>query len=99
MMRIAYICADPGVPIFGRKGSSIHVQEVIRALIGQGAAVELFATRRGGDPPSDLAPVPYFQLPPPPKGDTRQREASAKMANGALRTLLRERAPFDLVYE
>ena len=32
-MRIAYICADPGVPVCGCKGASIHVQEVIRALV------------------------------------------------------------------
>ena len=98
-MRIAYICADAGVPVFGRKGSSIHVQEVIRALIGHGAAVELFATRRGGAPPSDLAGVPCFSLPEPPKAATRQREEAAMVANGALRTMLQTRAPFDLVYE
>ena len=98
-MRIAYICADAGVPVFGRKGSSIHVQEVIRALIGHGAAVELFATRRGGAPPSDLAGVPCFPLPEPPKAVTRQREEAAIVANGALRTMLQKRAPFDLVYE
>ena len=31
-MRVAYVCADPGVPVFGRKGCSIHVQEVLREL-------------------------------------------------------------------
>ena len=40
-MRIAYVSADLGVPVFGRKGCSIHVQEVIRALTAQGAEVEL----------------------------------------------------------
>jgi len=50
-MRIAYICADPGVPAFGRKGCSVHVQEILRAFRGCGARVELFATRLGGDPP------------------------------------------------
>jgi hypothetical protein len=50
-MRVAYICADPGVPVFGRKGGSVHVQEVIRALSRQGLQVDLFATRLDGDPP------------------------------------------------
>jgi starch synthase len=36
-MRIAYICADPGIPVFGQKGCSIHVQEVIRAFRQLGA--------------------------------------------------------------
>src|SRR5207245_2286466 len=44
-MRIAYVCADPGVPVFGRKGCSVHVQEMLRALQGHGAGVDLFAAR------------------------------------------------------
>src|SRR5437667_4925419 len=44
MMRIAYITADPGVPVFGRKGCSIHVQEVLRAMAKLGAQIDLFAT-------------------------------------------------------
>src|SRR3989442_2407162 len=43
-MRIAYITADPGVPVFGRKGCSIHVQEVLRAMAKLGAQIDLFAT-------------------------------------------------------
>ena len=38
-MHIAYVCADPGVPVFGRKGCSVHVQEVVRALRRTGARV------------------------------------------------------------
>ena len=99
MMRIAYICADAGVPVFGRKGSSIHVQEVIRAMVAQGATVELFATRFGGDPPAGLANIVCHALSAPPAGDTRQREQAAIAANRALPAMLDARAPFDLVYE
>jgi hypothetical protein len=49
-MRLAYVCADRGVPVFGQKGCSVHVQEVIRALLRRGVRVELFATQLGGDP-------------------------------------------------
>ena len=52
MMRIAYVCADPGVPVFGCKGASIHVREVIRALRQLNCDVELFATRFEGEPPA-----------------------------------------------
>ncbi len=31
MTHVAYLCADPGVPVFGTKGSSVHVQEIVRA--------------------------------------------------------------------
>lgn len=98
-MRIAYVCTDPGVPVFGSKGSSVHVQEVIRALRRRGAEVELFASRRGGEPPADLAELPVRRLPRPPKGDTAARERAALAANRDLAEALRRAGPFDLVYE
>ena len=54
-MRIAYVSTDPGVPVFGNKGCSVHVQEVIRAWRLRGDEVELFAARIGGEPPWELA--------------------------------------------
>ena len=98
-MRIAYICADPGVPVFGRKGSSVHVQEVIRSLIKQGAKVELFASRFDGPPPPGLKQVGLNRLPTPPKDDLASREQALLVANGDLQVALESAAPFDLVYE
>jgi len=98
-MRVAYVCADPGVPVFGRKGSSIHVQEIARALRGQACRVDVFATRTGGEPPPDLADVTVHQLPSLPKGDIEQREKAALAANRDLAAALTARGPFDLVYE
>jgi glycosyltransferase involved in cell wall biosynthesis len=42
-MKIAYICADFGVPIFGFKGASVHVREVISAWQRLGHEVVLFS--------------------------------------------------------
>ncbi|PSN13315.1 glycosyltransferase family 1 protein [filamentous cyanobacterium CCT1] len=98
-MRIAYVCADPGIPVFGQKGCSIHVQEVIRALRHQGATVELFAVRWGGDPPADLADIPLHALPPVPKGDLALRETAALGNNYPLRAALEQADPFDAIYE
>ncbi|HEY9627460.1 MAG TPA: glycosyltransferase family 4 protein [Coleofasciculaceae cyanobacterium] len=98
-MRIAYICADPGVPVFGQKGCSIHVQEVIRALLRQGAEVDLFATRLGGEPAADLASVKVHPLPHIPKVDRAVRERVALAANPDLRLQLELAGSFDLVYE
>ena len=53
-MRIAYINADPGVAPFGRKGCCIHVREMIRALLRQGATIDLFTLRMGDDLPDPL---------------------------------------------
>ena len=97
--KIAYVCADPGVPVFGRKGSSIHVQEVVRALTRSGAQVELFAMRFDGEPSPDLAHIPRHQLPPVGKGDAAQREKAALGVNDALYRVLAAAGPFDFVYE
>ena len=98
-MRVAYICTDPGVPVFGRKGSSIHVQAIIRALLRRGMDVELFASRFDGERPSDCGKVRLHALSRPPKGDLAAREQMALAANHDLRVALEAEGPFDLVYE
>jgi glycosyltransferase involved in cell wall biosynthesis len=98
-MRIAYVCADPGVPVFGWKGSSVHVQEVIRALVGQGHQIELFATRWEGAAPTDLGNVIVRPLPPISGLDPAQRERAALAANPAIAAILERQGPFALVYE
>lgn len=99
-MRVAYVCADPGIPVFGHKGCSVHVQEVIRAMVQLGATVDLFATRIGGDPPDGLEVVAVHPLPSATKGtDRAAREQFALGANDALGQALDANGPFDLVYE
>lgn len=99
MTRIAYVCADRGVPVFGRSGSSVHVQSMVRALARARAEVVLFATLWDGDPPPDFPPVVRHALPPPPEGDTAERERASLAANPALEAALEAAGPFDVVYE
>ncbi len=98
-MRIAYVCADRGVPVFGTKGSSNHVQEVVRSLLAQRACVEIFAARIGGRPPPGLDGVAVHRLPKGPRDTREQKERSALDANDHLRDTLDSYGPFDLVYE
>jgi glycosyltransferase involved in cell wall biosynthesis len=101
-MRVAYVNADPGVPVCGSKGCSVHVQEVIRALLKRGIEVELFASRLGGQPPAEWAPVPLHELSQSTKGDPNAREKRALAANAELRAVLENasaRAGFDWLYE
>lgn len=98
-MRIAYVCADPGVPVFGQKGCSIHVQEILRAFLNQGAEVVLFATRLGGPAPTDLSGIPIYRLPSIPRVDRATREEIALSINPDLTLELSLAGPFDLVYE
>ncbi|CAN5210625.1 glycosyltransferase family 4 protein [soil metagenome] len=98
-MRVAYICADPGLPVFGRKGGSVHVQEVIRGLRRLGHQVELLATRLGGEPPADLAGLAVTALPAIGRGSPATREAAGRQANRGLSAALDAVGPVDLVYE
>ncbi len=98
-MRIAYVCADPGVPVFGCKGCSVHVQEMLRALQSAGAAIDLFAARSGGEAPADLRGLRVHKLHRPRCSDLAARERELLGANTALRAALEETGPFDAVYE
>ena len=96
-MRVAYICADPGVPVFGTKGSSVHVQEIVRSWRRAGAEVRVYCTRLGTDRPADLSDLPVVEIRPvPTSGAGREeavREAAAALAHAAVRD------GCDLIYE
>lgn len=98
-MRVAYICADPGIPVFGRKGASVHVQEVLRALKRRGASVDLLAARYDDAPPPGLQDVRCHTLPRPAHDDPGARERQAIAGNDDLIEILRATGPFDFVYE
>lgn len=99
MKRLAYVSADPGVPIFGRKGCSIHAQEVLRALSQRGARVELFSSSIEGGPLPGLEAISIHALPRPPRAEPAAREQAALAVNEILRTRLETAGPFDFVYE
>lgn len=96
-MRIAYVCADPGIPVFGTKGASIHVQEVLRVLLRRGARIDLFCVRTGGEPPAELADVRVVHVALP--RDVPDRELGAIHATEQLCDRLRRSGSYDLVYE
>lgn len=104
---VAWVCADPGIPVFGTKGASVHVQEIIRAWQARGARVEVFALRHGdgkGRPPAipdDLADLPVHIVKvaklakdaDPAQRERAQQEAAAQLAEQVV-----ELGP-DVVYE
>jgi glycosyltransferase involved in cell wall biosynthesis len=98
-MRVAYVCSDAGVPVFGSKGCSIHVQEIIRELVRQRAEVELFAVSAKGPAPADLSNIAVHALCDGLPGDVALREQALLGMNEALREKLDKNGPFDLVYE
>lgn len=106
MSTVAYICADPGVPVFGTKGASVHVQEIIRALRRRGHLVRLYCTRLGDDIPPDLLDLAVVHHPvdrvddraADPRTRTAGRERRQRTAATALaQAVIADGA--DLVYE
>jgi len=96
MRRIAYVCADAGVPVFGSKGSSVHVQEMIRALQRQGAHVDLFAARMDEPPPPGFDSLAIHRLPSIRDGEPTSHAAAVAALNrelaAALERVLTDRA-------
>ena len=97
-MRIAYVSVDPGIPVFGTKGASVHVQEVVRVLRAAGHEVEVFATRTGKDVPADLADLPVHHVPVGKASDPAERERAQAAASDEITALVTAHAP-DAVYE
>lgn len=100
-LRVAYLCADPGIPVFGTKGASVHVQEIIRAWRARGADVHLYCTRLGEHRPDDLTDLPVTHVPvtaPRDRQDTEVRERAQTRAAATLAGhVIADGA--DLVYE
>jgi glycosyltransferase involved in cell wall biosynthesis len=94
-VRIAYVCADPGIPVYGSKGASIHVQSVVDVLLERGHEVHLVTPRVGGLAP---ATVTVHHLTAVRKGDRADRELRARRSDAEVADLLDAVDP-DLVYE
>jgi glycosyltransferase involved in cell wall biosynthesis len=97
MMRVAYVCADPGIPVFGSKGASIHVQEMCCAFLRLGVEVTVFSPRLEGEPPAGLAALRLRPL-PALTGKAEERACGILASNRVLEAALDD-AAFDLVYE
>lgn len=101
-MKIAYINADFDVPVFGAQGSSVHVQEVLLAMLKRGAEVHVFATRLGDDITHGVAALQIHPLPRLAHKESMSKEQAALAMNDTLLGALRresEKGNFDLVYE
>ncbi|WP_043442239.1 glycosyltransferase family 4 protein [Arthrobacter sp. L77] len=88
MRHVGYVCVDPGIPVFGSKGASVHVQEIIRSWRARGADVTVYCTRIGDSVPGDLAGVRVVTHPVPrgtgPERERSQRDAAAALAAQAV---------------
>lgn len=97
-MRVAYVCADAGVPVFGTKGCSVHVQEIIGQFVKLGSTLTLFAVRTGGQNVFAKESVRLRDFSLTSNSDVRSREILQVQAAEKIASQLNE-GEFDLVYE
>src|SRR2546428_262265 len=100
-MHVLYVSADPGVPVLGHKGASVHVRELSEALVGAGARVTIASPRIApeGDrlaPSLALTAIPPI-LPREHESETTLR-AAMLMQRSTLATVAR-RLRVDAIYE
>lgn len=96
-MRIAYICCDPGIPVFGTKGASVHIQEVVRELRAAGHEVVLYALRSGEHVPADLADLELHLEAVAEVAPAEREQAQVRAAQRIASRVIADGA--DLVYE
>ncbi|MDO5499048.1 MAG: glycosyltransferase family 4 protein [Propionibacteriaceae bacterium] len=82
---VIYVVTDPGIPAFGRKGGSAHVQEVLHQLVRRSRKVTLIAARLGGPVPPGLENIATIEL-------GRPKASSPEAAERALQALDRQAA-------
>ncbi|NNG03002.1 MAG: glycosyltransferase family 4 protein [Inquilinus sp.] len=108
-MKIAYISADRGIPVFGPKGGAVHIRELVGTFASLGHDVHLIAARRGESDGESVAATIVEVTPPDHadgthgSGDKRQDQERTGLAVAdaiADRLLdLHAAGPFDLLYE
>ncbi len=96
-MRIAYICCDPGIPVFGTKGASVHIQEVVRELRAAGHEVVLYALRSGEHVPADLTDLELHLETVADVAPAEREQAQVRAAQRIASRVIADGA--DLVYE
>jgi glycosyltransferase involved in cell wall biosynthesis len=98
-VRIAYVSADFGIPVFGNKGASVHVRELTRALSALGHDVMIVTPRADGERPVGFA-VPVCAVPAgeSPSGREQRRRRYASVLRMRALPLLRQFRP-DAIYE
>ncbi len=98
-MNGAYVCSDRGIPVFGTKGCSLHVQEITRAFEQRGIHINLFAASLGKHCPNDLTHINTHRIKHRKITDRAVREQSDVKDNQIVLADLEQSGPFDFVYE
>ncbi|MFP1527022.1 hypothetical protein ACLB1R_00920 [Escherichia coli] len=96
---MAYVCADPGIPVFGYKGASIHIQGMLREMLNAGMDVTLFTCRGFSPVPEEFRAVRVVPLLIYPEQIQIEKASQALRGDQELKSRLVSAGPFDVVYE
>ena len=100
-MRLLYLSADPGIPVLGHKGASIHLRELASALAPLGISVTIASPRVEPEGDELEAPVALARISPVIPGahsdPSSVRQAMARQSAEVTRLARRLRA--DAIYE
>lgn len=101
-MRLLYVSTDPGIPVLGHKGGSVHVRELASALARLGVDVTIASPRIGDEGDRDLHPgvrlCPIPAVVPRVESTVVELDEALGAQRAALHALGRAIRP-DLVYE
>lgn len=111
-MRLCYVSADFGIPVFGDKGASVHIQAMVESLMALGHDVSVVAPQLGAVPSGTPVKLhrPKTRLPEISEADLQRatqsdrifkerRNLAIAQSVEALVLELDATAPFDAVYE
>ncbi len=104
-MRLVYVNADNGIPLFGDKGASVHIQEMVRAFTSFDCDLRILTARMGSNVSKDLAHLTEV-IPGPdslagPSGRAGKEQLYVETAKRMEARLIALHAtwPFELIYE
>ncbi|MFQ5653288.1 MAG: glycosyltransferase family 4 protein [Planctomycetota bacterium] len=97
MRHFTYVCADPGIPVPGSKGASIHVASVCHAFREAGLDGEVFTLRPEAESMDGLA-VHRIEVPPRRKRKSVE-DREARLFLASLNSLIAPGNRPDFVYE
>ncbi|MFC0674735.1 glycosyltransferase [Brachybacterium hainanense] len=96
--RVAVVCTDAGIPVFGSKGASVHLQSVLQVLVDAGHDVHVITPRPGPLSGELAGRCTVHLLPEIGSGEAAVRERRARAADAQVAEILQDIGP-DLVYE
>jgi len=98
-VKLLYVCADPGIPLDGHKGASVHVRQTVEALRSRGVEVRVLATRPGTGIKVPVIDVGAVELPHGRCG--RVERETALLGLSSMLVAAASHADFkpDIVYE